>query len=348
MPWGSIRGHDQVVETLRAVMHSGRVPHALIFAGPEGIGKNAFATRLAQALLCTRSPEHRLEPCGQCPSCLQVQAGSHPDLLRVAKPEDRSELPIQAMRELCRDLGLKPMSGHRRIAIIEDAQTMSDEAANAFLKTLEEPPPGAVLILLTTSTELMLDTILSRCRVIRFEPLNESDLADVLIDKGLATSPQEARRLAHWGDGSVERALGLADPSFLKARRELLDALAHPNGFDPSALARDLNEFIQEAGKEATLRRRRAALLLDELARFFRGVLWCNAGLVPPTPDPDDRAAIERLGTRLEPEIVFLLAERCLEAHYQLERMAYLPALWDALACDFDRLLHASASKSVQ
>src|SRR6478609_136539 len=173
VPWGSVRGHDTQVSILRRAMASGRVPHAFLFVGPRGVGKTSFAQTLAQALLCEVNPEAALEPCGRCPSCLQIVEGSHPDVLRVAKPEDRQELPIRAIRDLCIDLGLKPMRGDRRVAIVEDADDLSDEAANAFLKTLEEPPPGSVLILIGTAAETQIQTVVSRCRVLRFEPLEE-------------------------------------------------------------------------------------------------------------------------------------------------------------------------------
>ena len=135
-------------------------------------------------------------------------AGTHPDLLRVGRPDERHELPIRVIRDLCLDLGLKPMSGRRKVAIVDDADDLNDEAANAFLKTLEEPPPGSVLILIATSAEGQLDTILSRCRVVRFDPLPEADLAALLREHGATSDPSEADRLARLGEGSVGRACG--------------------------------------------------------------------------------------------------------------------------------------------
>ena len=150
MPWHSIRGHDQVVAALGRALAQGRFPHALLFVGPEGIGKRTFALTLAQALLCPRRPESALDPCGSCPSCLQVRVGTHPDLLRAGRPEDKHDLPIQVIRDLCLDLGLKPMLGTRKVAIIDDADDLNEEAANAFLKTLEEPPLHTKFVLATT------------------------------------------------------------------------------------------------------------------------------------------------------------------------------------------------------
>lgn len=339
MPWRSVRGHDRLVDDLRRGLAQGRFPHAFLFVGPEGVGKGRFARTLAQALLCERRPESALDPCGECPSCHQVEAGTHPDVLAVAKPEDRHELPIKVIRDLCLDLGLKPMRGTRRVAIVDDADDLSEEAANAFLKTLEEPPPGSVLILIGTTAEAQLDTVVSRCRVLRFEPLGERDLALVLLEQGVTEDPEEAARLAALGEGSVRRAVGLASPDLEGFRRALIDDLASPRGFSPPALTQRIEAFVKEAGKESVAHRRRASLLMGELARFFRGVLWQTAGLEAPSPDPADRRAAAALAGRLEPEDVFLLADRCLEADYQVHRKANLPLVLEALTADLGRLL---------
>ena len=177
MPWHSIRGHDRVVAELRRSLEQGRFPHAMLFVGLEGIGKRTFARKLAQSLLCETVAADRLDPCESCPGCLQVEAQTHPDYTEAARPEDRHELPIAVIRDLCEHFALKPARGIRKIAILDDADDLNEEAANAFLKTLEEPPPGAVLILIGTSVEVQLQTIVSRCQVVRFDPLPAEDVA---------------------------------------------------------------------------------------------------------------------------------------------------------------------------
>ena len=237
-----------MVRDLRDALSQGRFPHAFLFVGPEGVGKRTFALATARALLCERSPETAFEPCGACPSCLQVGAETHPDVLQVGKPEEKHELPIQVIRDLCIDLGLKPMRGTRRVAIVDDADDLNIEASNAFLKTLEEPPPGSVLILIGTSSEGQIDTVVSRCRVVRFDPLSETDLVELLLEKGVADGPEEALRLARLGEGSVGRAIDLADPALDHFRREMIDALADPRGFDPSRLFRPIRRLRQGGG----------------------------------------------------------------------------------------------------
>jgi DNA polymerase-3 subunit delta' len=340
VPWANVRGHDDIVAELRAILEHGRFPHALLFVGPEGVGKRTFAFALAQALFCERNAEEALDPCGVCPSCLQVNALSHPDLLLVQKPEDKHELPIKLIRELCLELGLKPMTGTRRIAIVDDADDLNEEAANAFLKTLEEPPDRAVLILIGTAAELQLDTVVSRCRVVRFRPLPEHELAAVLEERGLAESKAAARNLAVLGEGSVGRARGLADPDLAPFRREMIDEIAQPGGFNPPALSRRIETFVKDAGKESAAQRNRASLLFGELARLFRSVLWQAAGLQSRLPDQNDQRACEQLAQRLEPEDVFVLADRCLEADYHVRRRAYMPLILDSLMHDLGQLVN--------
>lgn len=342
MSWGTVRGHERPIQALRSAIQSGRMPHALLFVGPEGVGKRLFAMTLAQAMLCERNPPEILEPCGRCPSCLQVVEGSHPDVLVVEKPEDRQELPIRSIRDLCHDLSLKPMRGNRRIAIVDDADSLSDEAANAFLKTLEEPPAGSVLIMIGTAPELQLDTVVSRCRVLRFDPLSVEDLAQILLDTNRARSPEEAETLAAASDGQVSRAFGLSDPELTPFLRGVLADLANPSGFHPLRFAARLDTFSNDAGKESGPKRDRARLLVGELARWLRAVLWQTAGVESHSTHPDDQAAIEALGRRLEPEDVFAMADLCLQADYQIKRNANRTLVFESLAHAFSKVLSTS------
>ncbi len=343
MAWHSLRGHDRVVESLRSAAREGRLPHALLFVGPEGVGKHTFARKLAQALLCETRTEESLDPCEVCPACVQVAANTHPDFIEAGKPEDKHELPILVIRELCNTFGLKPARGIRKVAILDDADDLNDEASNAFLKTLEEPPPGAVLILIGTSAELQKETIVSRCSVVRFDPLPDSEIAALLLELGVAQDPADAARLAALGDGSVSRACGLADLELERFRRGLIDEIAAEHGFQPPELTVRLQAYIKQAGKESIAQRRRASLLIGELARFFRGILWQTAGLAPPCPDPDDRRAVHVLAQRLEPEDVLIAADRCIEADYYLARRVYLPLILSSLFHDLGKVINPRA-----
>lgn len=213
--WQGIAGHDEIAERFRRGLERGRMASTFLFVGPPGVGKRTFALKLAQSLLCQTRSAAALDPCGVCACCVQVAAGVHPDLLLISKPADKSFIPLSCflgddqhrMRAgLCHDIALKPFMGGRKIALIDDADYLNEEGANALLKTLEEPPPRSLLILLGTSADKQLPTIRSRSQIISFRPLPEPLIAQLLVSQGLVADPAEAARLAAFSEGSLERA----------------------------------------------------------------------------------------------------------------------------------------------
>ena len=281
MSWHGIVGHDEVVERFRRALARKRMASSFLFAGPEGIGKRTFALKLAQTLLCPVRPEEAMDPCGRCPSCQQVAAGTHPDLELVSKPADKSTLPVELfigdkehrMRQgLCHNIAMKPFLGGRKVAIIDDADWLNAEGANCLLKTLEEPPPHSVLILIGTSPAKQLPTIRSRCQLIRFRPLDADVVAELLVAQGLVADRAEARRLAAHAGGSLRRAVELSDPDLWQFRARLHELLASPR-LDSVRLAKAVNEFVDQAGKEAVARRGRLRQVIGFGAEFYEQVL---------------------------------------------------------------------------
>ena len=155
--------------------------------------------------LCERQ-DKKFEACGRCPACLQVAAGSHPDFVVSGRPEESNEVPIETIRDLCQGFGLKSARGRGRIAILDDADDLNDASANCFLKTLEEPPPRSLLLLIGTSADRQLPTIRSRCQVVTFAPLKNEDLRAVLQANAFRTQPLD--RLLRFGEGSPELLAG--------------------------------------------------------------------------------------------------------------------------------------------
>ena len=332
--WQGIEGHDEIVERFRRSLQRGRLASTFLFVGPAGIGKRTFAVKLAQALLCQKSEIGTLDPCGVCDNCLQAAAGVHPDLLRVAKPADKSFIPLslflgdeqRRMREgLCHDIALKPFMGGRKVALIDDADYLNEEGANALLKTLEEPPPRSVLILIGTSADKQLPTIRSRSQIVSFRPLAEEVVAELLVSQGLIADPVEARRLSQFSEGSLERAVELADPELWQFRQELLGQLARPR-FDSVQFARRTIEFIEAAGKEAAARRNRARQVIRFAIDFFRQRLRVVSGLAP-TGDADLCRAASSAADDFDPEQLAALADRSLEALVHVDRNAHQAAL---------------------
>jgi DNA polymerase-3 subunit delta' len=331
MSWHGIHGHDDVVEQFRRALARGRLASSFLLAGPVGIGKRTFALKLAQAMLCQTRPEESLDPCEACPSCVQVAAGTHPDLDVVCKPEDKSFIPLALLigddehrrREgLCHNISLKPYLRGRKIAVIDDADFLNAEGANALLKTLEEPPPRSILILIGTTPAKQLPTIRSRCQLIRFRPLSVEIVAELLTSKGLATDPSEARRLARYSEGSLQRALDLADPDLWSFRNTLFERLSEP--VVPSvALAQTVAAFVDAAGKEAPARRARFRQVVGFAAEFYRQLLHaqCGAELT------EDKELQNLVGRALERgqndcEVSATRLNRCIDTAAQIDRNA--------------------------
>lgn len=281
MPRHDIRGHDAIADRFRRALARGKLASTFLFVGPTGIGKRTFALRLAQGLLCDGVPAERLAPCGECPSCRQVLAGSHPDVTVVEKPADKSFIPIELLigdaehrmrAGLCYDIALKPYSGRRKVAIIDDADYLNKEGANCLLKTLEEPPPKSVLILIGTSEQRQLPTIRSRCQIVRFSPLAGRDVAELLVDRGLCDDAAGAQSAAARGEGSVERAALWCDPALVEFRGQLLATLASRE-FDLQPAAKALSQFVDGGGKESAVKRERLRLAVSLAEELYRAVL---------------------------------------------------------------------------
>jgi DNA polymerase-3 subunit delta' len=215
-----------------------------------------------------------------------VDALSHPDLQLVCKPPDKSFVPIELfigdrehrMREgLCHNIALKPFRGGRKVAVIDDADFLNAEGANCLLKTLEEPPPRSVLILIGTSEQKQLPTIRSRSQVIRFQALPEETVASLLVAQGLVADPAQARRLAALSGGSLTVAADLAEEQLGEFRQTLLRELAQPNG-SAQDFPRSVIEFVEDAGKENAPRRARMVQVVGFAAEFYRQLMRSLSG----------------------------------------------------------------------
>ncbi len=256
-PIRRVEGHEDAFSRFQTSLVRGRLGSTYLFVGPEGIGKRTFAQYLAAALLCETTPTDELAACEKCPACQQVAAFSHPDFDFVRKPADKSTIPVELligdkqhrMREgLCARIAMTPSRGTRKIAVIDDADDLSQEAANCLLKTLEEPPRGSVLILIGTSIQRQLPTIRSRCQVIPFHPLPTPLAAQLILRLGLATAEPDANRLARACQGSLTVARQLQTPDIWEFKEQLFSELSTLN-WRPLILAKQISEFVEAGGK---------------------------------------------------------------------------------------------------
>ena len=295
MSFRSIVGQDRAIAALQRALQADRVAHAYLFAGYEGVGKMTTAVEFAKALVCDSESD---DACDGCPACQKVLHGTHPDVHYVGPEGPGRVIPIKLLRDrdtgegLLKDLALTPNEGAHKVALIDDAHTMTGgqaEAANCLLKTLEEPPPQSVLILVTPRPDQLPETVVSRCQMIRFAPLEFGVVEHALEERGV--TEDAARLLAQSSGGSLGQALNMAGERELPhARRRLLDVLI---GLEESNIIESAAAFssivaelaasrAEEAGTNVrTESRSMAEWLLDLAVLFYRDVAVRQVGFEP-------------------------------------------------------------------
>lgn len=331
MAWTDIRGHEAPQQQLLAAYSRGRLGHAYLFVGPDGVGKKRFAVEFAKAVLC-ESPPAEFTACDHCPACAQVMAETHPDFALFSRPEDKLEFTVDVAQQVVANLALRPARGKGRVCLLDEADLLNEEAANCLLKSLEEPPSGSVLILLATSTDTQLPTILSRCQVVRFRPLSAADLKLVLIEQGV-TDPSDLERLVRVSGGCVGRALALSDKTVAEFRHSLLNAFTttKPDAF---ALAKLATEFVADAGKESGPKRERASAVVRMLLDLLQAALRVSLGGGAPDGERVEKEAVKHWSA-VGAERIAEVMETCTEADRLIDRRVQLDVLLEQLA---DRL----------
>jgi DNA polymerase-3 subunit delta' len=256
MPFSSIAGHTPVVELLARSVARHTLPQSLLFAGPEGVGKRLTAIALAQALNCDRVRNG--DACGACASCRRIARGVHADVLCV-EPGDTGTIKVDQVREAIDRAAYRPFEGKRRVVIIEAADGLLGEAQNALLKTLEEPPPASVFVLITARPDVLLPTVRSRCQRLRFGPLPVQDVAAVLVrDHGFTKA--DAQASAAVADGSVGRALAEGAEDAGEARGAAARLLAAASSPDPRRRLDGAKAFAGSTADRDELSRRLLAM----------------------------------------------------------------------------------------
>ena len=262
----SILGQAPAIELLRRMLARRRIPHSLLFQGPEGVGKATLARALATELLCERQEQNA---CGACRSCRMTARASHPDLLEIGfipmkdRPNElRKVIVVEQIRELTHLAGLAPREGRYRIFIIDPADRMNLESQNSLLKTLEEPPGRAVLMLVASRQHLLLPTVRSRCIAVGLSTLRTEELTRLLQQRGMA--PEEAAARAALASGRVGKALAL-DLEELRERRDELVRMLETLAAGREALAKLPDMATAFSGKDE-------ATLLESLD-LFQGLL---------------------------------------------------------------------------
>jgi DNA polymerase-3 subunit delta' len=241
MPFRDLVGHRRPLTLLTRSIAQASLPPSLIFAGPAGVGKRRAALATAQALNCpspvipnpqprTPNPEpiFEIDACGTCPACRRIARGVHPDVQTIA-PGETGTIKIEQVRDAVESAVYRPFDGTRRVFLVEEAEALVAPAQNALLKTLEEPRPSSVFILISAMADTLLPTVRSRCSHLRFGRLTAAEVASVLMrDHGYGES--DARAVAALADGSVGRALEAQAAEYADARQVAIDLLTGASG----------------------------------------------------------------------------------------------------------------------
>lgn len=219
MAFAEVVGHDRIKGILARAVAGGRLPPALLLIGPEGVGKKTLAQAVARALLCARRDG---DSCGQCPACSRASRGLHPDVF-FTEPQT-TVIKIEQIRQLVSEILGTPFEGRARAFVVDEAHLMTEQAANALLKALEEPPMTSHVLLVTASPQALLPTIRSRCQALRFGPL-PAGLLEAHLRAGAGLSPEEARLRASLAAGSLGAALAFESDAYRSLRDELMSLL---------------------------------------------------------------------------------------------------------------------------
>ncbi len=284
MPFSQVHGHLRAVQLLQRLLTNGRLAHAYLFSGPEGVGKATVARAMAAHLFCTDAGS--LEPCGVCPGCLQFASGNHPDFLSI-QPEGVS-IKIDQIRALKKQLAFSPFAGGMRVVLIDQAQTMRREAGNSLLKLLEEPPPDNLFLLIASEAEPILPTILSRCQVIAFAPLAYELAAEIIADHSPQLNDQEALMLAKLSGGCPGKALAMEAAQVLPLHEQIIAGLLEEG--------RSRAKIVEEAlflAREMAALNSGLDLVFDLLRLYFKDALL--DALQPASLDNNPAAVVKEL-----------------------------------------------------
>ena len=339
MAFHDIAGNGRAKTILRLALGRNRVPNSLLFCGPRGVGKRRTARVLAQALNCLNSKD---DACGACGPCRAIETadkkdkrGNFPDVQEIEIAPDKTVVTIEQMQELRRLAYLKPMTGRRRVFIVDQAESMSDDAANSLLKVLEEPPFHTQIVLLSDNPALILPTIKSRCQVLTFLPVSDEEVERALCDNGV--DAEKARIIALVCHGNMEKALGMDWEDIQTERREaweLFQSLA--GGGDPAALVRRF-AFSRRGAVKADLER-----TIELLSTFGRdAALLGEKGDPRFLINPDYETGLRSFAESLGPGRALVFVGLLSGAAASLDRNGHIGALTTSLAAQWLRAADA-------
>jgi DNA polymerase III subunit delta' len=337
MAW-PILGHGWAVDLLKQHLRAGGVRHAYLFTGPDQVGKRTLALAFAMALTCPEASAEA-EACGRCRTCTSMRSGTHPDLSLVRLMDGESEIKIDQVRDLQRQLALTPRQAGRRIAMLVDFDLASDEAQNALLKTLEEPAERVVLLLTAATTSRLFPTLVSRCEVLNLRPVPLILIEQSLKEEG--EPAERARLLAALSGGRPGAARVMkADPEALAQRQEALDDLSQLLGANRNERFAAAEAWARKRKKDEELEavRRRVRPRLITWLTLWRDGLLASHGVQTHLANPDRAADLERLAGSFSRETLAAGVTAIQTALDRLDRYGNIQLTLETLMLDLPRL----------
>jgi DNA polymerase-3 subunit delta' len=293
MQFDSFIGNRKIIDRLRNKLREDRFPHGLIFSGAAGVGKHTCAVMLAKVLNCTEASAGDF--CDACSSCRKIESGTHPDVMTITLEEEATQIKIAQIRQVLGMLDLRPLEGRNKIFIIDPADALNAEAANALLKGLEEPPENSYFFLITINVQELLFTVRSRCQVYNFTPLTLDEIRQHGITDELTV---------RWSQGSIGRARAL-DIARVKSEREVvLDFLE-------TVIASKEEQFQDLLGASAELGRAKQDFdnRMDILAVLLADLLYVHEGVPEKVVNVDLRDRLQKLANRVPVERLLKMAD---------------------------------------
>ncbi|HEY3313369.1 MAG TPA: DNA polymerase III subunit delta' [Anaerolineales bacterium] len=321
-------GHDWAVEMLQQHVVNATLRHAYLITGPAGVGRRTLALRLAQTLNCEK-PLAPGVPCRTCRNCRQMEAGQHPDLMVIRKLPDKKDIIIEQIREMSKFLSLKPYMAAYKIVLILNLEDANQNAQNALLKTLEEAPDFAVLLLTADNAEQLLPTIVSRCEIMRLRPLSVEAVTGFLAERGVVED--RASLFAHLAGGRPGYALQLSgDETTLAFRAEKLDDLR-------KLLAAGLRErfhYAEKLAKDKDVFQKTLFIWLS----YWRDVLLTTSGAAAALTNIDRTEEIRDLALELDSSAARIITRRVEKAIDRLDRNVNARLLAEVTLMDWPKI----------
>jgi DNA polymerase-3 subunit delta' len=368
MLWPSVIGQERVKKQLLDLFSGGRLAHAYLFQGDEGVGKDATALELARVLHCERG---QVEACGTCLSCIRAGKLQHPDIhfvtaLPLGKGESKGDAPtekltqeevdgireqfskkaanpyhtvaipranvikLNSIRELRRESALSTSGKKRRVIILSCAEDLNEESSNALLKTLEEPSGGTLFILTTAFPDRLLPTIRSRCHTIRFDPLPPEDIGRELVRRE-EVKEDDARLVAHLSMGSYSRALGLLQEDIAGERKKVVETIRTILGGSFLRLMDTVDDLAEAKNRDRVTR------FLNMMSVWFRDAMVLREGGT--IMNVDQRADLESFNAKFPKADLPTVLEEMSNAVSLVQRNGYIPLVLIRLSIRLKRII---------